>query len=432
MKAIRFFVSHNTMTTAFDAPTELSQEEFNDLLDQIRSDDFTEENIHDELMDAARFADIDVVRAILHVYEAAGRYQRESDGNTALHMACANGHLNIVELLLLRDSELTLHLVQNASGNTPLHWAASNGKIKVVKRLLQLPGVDVLLKNKAGRSILTEGFSSNVEAVIAALLEHETATEERLLDSGGKTDEESPTSITHDFKFGTQFVSIRELAIPSSRDKEDLSIIGQAESTDDLTGYAIWASSLIAADWVARLGAEVFKTHSVLELGSGCGLPGLVVASLNTAKSVVTTDWNEAVVENLRYNVKLNLDSGKPFTPVSAHSMNWQDQSSWPVSTVDILVGSDLIYQDDMVDTLLSTVAALQPSRFLYVAGTQRQGHDRFISTLRESYDCTETIAPTLSNPLVGHGDEYCFMHFNELYSMEFTLYNFVLKASEQ
>jgi predicted nicotinamide N-methyase len=441
----------------FSTPTEVSPTEFAELLDQLRSDDFSLTDCHEELMDAARYAEIDVVRAILSVYPAAISYQRPNDGNTALHMAAANGHFEIVELLLLAasrqhndqnsssssSSSTQWHLIPNAAGNTALHWAASNGQIKVFKRLLQQPGVDVLLKNSAGRSILTEGFSSNSEEVIAAVLEHETATEERLVDTTSGTchsssnDDSSVGSVTHKFRFGGQLVTARELAIPSSdgdsNKTKNFSIIGQTTSTDDLTGYAIWASSIVMADWLGRLGGAEFRSCTVLELGAGCGVPSLVVASFRTANMVYCTDWNQTVVDNLIYNIELNVKSEVPsFSPLSAHSMNWQVPSSWPVSKVDILLGSDLIYQDDMVDTLLSTVTALRPRRFLYVAGTQRQGHDRFIEALKEHYICTEKPAPTVTNPLVDQDEDFFFIQFNELQSMQFILYDFIQKGCEQ
>lgn len=57
----------------------------------------------------------------------------EAGGNTALHMACANGHAAIARLLLARGARAD---ARNASGNTPLHWAAMNGHLACVKALL--------------------------------------------------------------------------------------------------------------------------------------------------------------------------------------------------------------------------------------------------------------------------------------------------------
>jgi hypothetical protein len=70
-------------------PTEMSHEEYQSLLQQIRND-LTIPECQVELMEAARYNDIDVVRAILQVHpqlpippvEQPGR----QGGNTPLHM----------------------------------------------------------------------------------------------------------------------------------------------------------------------------------------------------------------------------------------------------------------------------------------------------------------------------------------------------------
>nr|CAG8500474.1 8025_t:CDS:2 [Entrophospora candida] len=66
-------------------------------------------------------------------------------GNTALHMASANGHIEIVKFIIESicssstndDFSIgTLINSQNNSGNTPLHWSALNGHLDVVEILL--------------------------------------------------------------------------------------------------------------------------------------------------------------------------------------------------------------------------------------------------------------------------------------------------------
>ena len=59
---------------------------------------------------------------------AAGR-----GGNAALHMAAANGHASICELLLQAGAHVN---AKNEAGNTPLHWAALNGHLAAVNMLL--------------------------------------------------------------------------------------------------------------------------------------------------------------------------------------------------------------------------------------------------------------------------------------------------------
>ena len=58
---------------------------------------------------------------------------QDEQGKTALMMAAANGHEEIVEVLLTKKPNL---LLQNKSGNTALHWAAYMGRKKITQILL--------------------------------------------------------------------------------------------------------------------------------------------------------------------------------------------------------------------------------------------------------------------------------------------------------
>jgi len=53
----------------------------------------------------------------------------------ALFFAAANGHLEIVKMLLEKDADPTL---ANAGGNTALHWACLNGHAEVVRALMDM------------------------------------------------------------------------------------------------------------------------------------------------------------------------------------------------------------------------------------------------------------------------------------------------------
>ena len=68
-------------------------------------------------------------------------------------------------------------------------------------------------------------------------------------------------------------------------------------------GCAMWDGGVVLTRIVYE-NAQVFRGARVLELGSGCGLTGLVCARF--AESVVLTDYIVKVVENLEYNVALN------------------------------------------------------------------------------------------------------------------------------
>lgn len=404
----------------FLEPSELSKEEYHGLLEQIRTE-FSEDECRQELLDAARYNDVDVVRGILSIYPQLSSYREQSSLNSGLHMAAANGHAEVVDLFLSKGPS-SLAMAPNASGNTPIHWAAANGQSAVVARLLKSDGCDVLVKNKAGRSALTEGFSSNNEDVVKLLLQHQSASEEKLVATKDKGEEDT---VTHKFKFGNIALEVRELAIP---DVGVDGIVGQDDPFQDTTGYAIWSASLVMSQWLASLDKDIFMGKVVLELGSGCGVPGLLAGRIGKDSKVYLTDWNPKTLSNLSYNIEKNQlgDSA------SSNVMNWKEQETWPVRQADIVIGSDLIYQDSMVETLFETVQSLNPLRFFYVAGTQRQGHDRFISLMSEHYsleqiDCSPAMR---KNPFEDQDDERCFLHFHELTTMELKLYDFRIRET--
>lgn len=126
------------------------------------------------------------------VAEAVDSYSQ----NTALHYAAANGHngmfllegpvkarkltdtADIIKLLLATSSSrpaLFLNLI-NASGNTPLHWASLNGHLEAVKLLIEAGG-DITIFNKAGHDAVFEAEVNDKKEVVDWLLGHVEALE---------------------------------------------------------------------------------------------------------------------------------------------------------------------------------------------------------------------------------------------------------------
>lgn len=164
-----------------EIPLECSQQEFDELTAQVA--DLSREEAAQEILECARYGEVDAVRAILARFPHDVVDTTDESGSTPLHKAAANGHVTTTKLLIRHGASLQT----NGSGNTPLHWAAASGHDQVVDVLLNETSfdIDVLQKNEFGRSILTEGFSSQCTQVVKLLLEHDSAAEEKLL-SGGK------------------------------------------------------------------------------------------------------------------------------------------------------------------------------------------------------------------------------------------------------
>ncbi|KAL8904119.1 MAG: hypothetical protein Q9171_007163 [Xanthocarpia ochracea] len=93
-------------------------------------------------------------------------------GNGLLHMASANGCLDVLKDLLplspSAPSPLNTNL-SNTSGNTPLHWAALNGHLDAVKILIAA-GADPAIRNIAGHDAVYEAERNGKEEVVEWLL----------------------------------------------------------------------------------------------------------------------------------------------------------------------------------------------------------------------------------------------------------------------
>jgi len=77
-------------------------------------------------------------------------------------------------------------------------------------------------------------------------------------------------------------------------------------------GCALWDGSIVLSRWI-YLHKDVFGGRSVLELGAGCGLPGLMAAKY--AKKVVLTEYVQQLVDNITYNIELNSSDDGERTP---------------------------------------------------------------------------------------------------------------------
>ncbi|ETW74663.1 hypothetical protein HETIRDRAFT_247155, partial [Heterobasidion irregulare TC 32-1] len=114
----------------------------------------------DDALLAARFGDTDDLRAFAARFgPAALQRATDTNGNTLLHMAAANGHTDVLTYLLpLLPHPHPALLAQNAAGSTPLHWAALNAHLPALQALVRFPrGPGAALvdaRDAAGRSAL--------------------------------------------------------------------------------------------------------------------------------------------------------------------------------------------------------------------------------------------------------------------------------------
>ena len=124
------------------------------------------------------------------------------------------------------------------------------------------------------------------------------------------------------------------------------------QTGQDDVGFVMWPSAVVLALFVALKPALV-RGKSVLELGAGCGLTGLVCGAAGAA-SVVATDFSPLVLANLDLNVRINELADR----VSTELLDFYQQSGtsaagWlspgsdgPRPPAQVVVAADVICKD--------------------------------------------------------------------------------------
>jgi ankyrin repeat protein len=111
----------------------------------------------------------------------------DQEENTPLHLACKEGHDEVVDVMLKRVGELALDAI-NIRGNTPLHLAAINGHVHIVNKLLKLEAeLDLNGRNKKGQTALHFATIKCHPNVVKALCLAKERLRANLQDQNGKT-----------------------------------------------------------------------------------------------------------------------------------------------------------------------------------------------------------------------------------------------------
>lgn len=142
------------------------------------------------------------------------------------------------------------------------------------------------------------------------------------------------------------------------------------------TGFAstVWDSAIVLSKYLERLPQKV-EGRNCIELGAGCGLPGIVAAYLG-ASSVLLTDFPDNL-DLLQRNVMIN----KVQKTISVHPLVWGSRSERLISPFDLIIATDVMYCLEAVDSLLSTLKMASDAEtiILLAYGRNRQAEQTFL-----------------------------------------------------
>lgn len=113
-------------------------------------------------------------------------------------------------------------------------------------------------------------------------------------------------------------------------------------------GVVLWPAAIALAHEIAAR-ADGLRGASVLELGAGTGLPGIVAATLGAR--VLQTDRQEMAMSVCRRNGERNGATG-----IEHRLVDWQEWTD--TARYDWIIGSDILYGESMHPHLRAIFAA--------------------------------------------------------------------------
>ncbi|KAL2333810.1 hypothetical protein Fmac_015023 [Flemingia macrophylla] len=127
----------------------------------------------------------------------------------------------------------------------------------------------------------------------------------------------------------------------------------------DNTGLVCnWPSEDVLAHYCLSH-ADIFRSKKVIELGSGYGLAGFVIAAATEASEVVISDGNPQVVDYTQRNIEANSGAFGD-TVVRSMALHWnQEDTSNVADTFDIIIASDCTFFKDFHRDLARIVKRL-------------------------------------------------------------------------
>ncbi|KAJ5558072.1 hypothetical protein N7535_009562 [Penicillium sp. DV-2018c] len=185
------------------------------------------------------------------------------------------------------------------------------------------------------------------------------------------------------------------------------------------TGNRTWEAALHLGSFLtSEAGEALVRGKRVIELGAGTGFLSLVCARHLGVRSVVTTDREPVLIDNIRDCVRFNLPEGRESIPIYPAIWDWgtpleksgdlaglvsDEDGEGTGLTFDIALGADLIYDTDLVPLLISTVRDLfenyHTKEFIIAATLRNEDTFRTFLVACETNSFTVETLPFESTP---------------------------------
>mmetsp|Transcript_8888 Transcript_8888/g.13649 ORF Transcript_8888/g.13649 Transcript_8888/m.13649 type:complete len:451 (-) Transcript_8888:198-1550(-) len=148
------------------------------------------------------------------------------------------------------------------------------------------------------------------------------------------------------------------------------------ETTSEF-GDELWPGAIFLAKYIVanNQNLAINSNTQVVEIGAGrCGLPGLTAAALGAR--VTLCDLNENLA-SLHFNAKVNPGSAR------VQALRWAaDIDVQGLENADFVLGTDVVYRENLVAPLICTLRRLRPKRLILANEERSKNQRRFAQTL--------------------------------------------------
>ncbi|KAB1199449.1 Calmodulin-lysine N-methyltransferase [Morella rubra] len=138
--------------------------------------------------------------------------------------------------------------------------------------------------------------------------------------------------------------------------------------------------------------ADMFRYKRVIELGSGYGLAGLVIAAITEASEVVISDGNPQVVDYIQHNIDANSGAFGA-TRVNSMNLHWDQEEISNISNAfDVIIASDCTFFKEFHYGLARLIKLLLKktgsSEAIFFSPKRGNSLDKFLETIKQSGLC--------------------------------------------
>ncbi|XP_028310289.1 protein-lysine N-methyltransferase EEF2KMT-like isoform X1 [Gouania willdenowi] len=166
--------------------------------------------------------------------------------------------------------------------------------------------------------------------------------------------------------------------------------------SEGTTGLVTWEASQYLSEWALEH-TQMFRGRSVLELGSGVGLVGVVICRCCSPSTFVFSDCHDSVLDKLRRNVELN---GLTEPAVRVQPLDWTTvtEAQLKEAEPDVVIAADVVYDPDVVVVLVNLLSKIlkcsskKPDVFVCSTVRNQETYDNFKQQLETSGLCHHVI----------------------------------------